>query len=622
LKSDGTNTSWASASGGAGEINAILNASGADGTTGWTGTSVVSGSSSPLNPIVTTAFSIANSAVAESSTSGGYYPFTMPSGLLNRKLKVEFTFTTPATDVWRVSVYQGSTRVPLSTDSSSVTTLPASVTGGKFTAYFDTDSNTSWTLSVTRTSGSTGACVITNVIVGPGIQPQGAVVSAPKTITPVVSNFGTISDTRGEYVRVGNIMRLSGKFASGTPAGSQASITIPDSLNIDTVYWESGQLQARGKWTSTGASGVSTYSSNRAGQFTLVSGTTSLAFSADNSDLNFWGASNASAIVAASGDIVSFEVDIPIAEWAGSGTVNLAQNDVEYAYNTSTSTTTSDTTSFGYGPQGALIQSITAGLSRRVRFQKPIQTGDMFFAQYSADRVVWTNAGGRANSTNIDLYRFDGTNGVGLAPNPVSGSTTDVDCDFGVYRTGTATTWAGAASFYWRLVKVSAGSAVGFGLVSETSSGLMPSTNVNLDNASATRLGLKQYLHGTTYNGGNAPTVTYNGGGGSVSSVPRAVFIPYQMQDGTWRLKFNMQVQFSSTSRTQASIAVAGITTKNVSNYFQGITGSQDTAAGYMAIAYTDVNSNIMYVLHATATTVGYRFAGDIELESKPTWAY
>lgn len=118
LKTDGTNTSWASASGGAGEINAILNASGADGTTGWTGVSVVSGSSSPLNPIVTTAFSISNSATSESSTSGGYYPFTMPAGLLNKKLKIEFTFTTPATDVYRVSMYKGATRVPLSTDSS------------------------------------------------------------------------------------------------------------------------------------------------------------------------------------------------------------------------------------------------------------------------------------------------------------------------------------------------------------------------------------------------------------------------------------------------------------------------------------------------------------------------
>jgi len=43
--------------------------------------------------------------------------------------------------------------------------------------------------------------------------------------------------------------------------------------------------------------------------------------------------------------------------------------------------------------------------------------------------------------------------------------------------------------------------------------------------ADATRMGLKQYLHGTSYNGGISPTVT---GIGSVSTILRAVFIPYQ----------------------------------------------------------------------------------------------
>jgi uncharacterized delta-60 repeat protein len=49
----------------------------------------------------------------------------------------------------------------------------------------------------------------------------------------------------------------------------------------------------------------------------------------------------------------------------------------------------------------------------------------------------------------------------------------------------------------------------------------------------ATRLGYKKYLSGTAYNGGVVPTIT-----GSVDgTITGAVLIPYQLQDGSWRLK-------------------------------------------------------------------------------------
>ena len=143
-----------------------------------------------------------------------------------------------------------------------------------------------------------------------------------------------------------------------------------------------------------------------------------------------------------------------------------------------------------------------------------------------------------------------------------------------------------------------------------------------MDDATATRLGLKQYLHGTTYNGGNAPTVTLGFGGGTLTSVTRALFVPYQMQDGTWRLKFNAVLAPSSTSRISVQFAVFGVVSKNVS--YQAIIATT-TAASQLTTGYaTPGTGTIMVADHngAAVTSTFYSFSGDIELESKPTWAY
>jgi hypothetical protein len=53
------------------------------------------------------------------------------------------------------------------------------------------------------------------------------------------------------------------------------------------------------------------------------------------------------------GDRLSFSIEFPVAEWAGSPNY-AGQNDVEYAYNTATGDT-DDATSFAYGPSGVAI---------------------------------------------------------------------------------------------------------------------------------------------------------------------------------------------------------------------------------------------------------------------------
>jgi hypothetical protein len=130
--------------------------------------------------------------------------------------------------------------------------------------------------------------------------------------------------------------------------------------------------------------------------------------------------------------------------------------------------------------------------------------------------------------------------------------------------------------------------------------------------AKATKLGLKQYLHGTSYNGGIAPTVS----GATVSSVNKGVFVPYQMQDGSWRLRFNINIVSTSTNDVQPSIN--GITTINQFQSISSMTNNGQAILASLALS----NSSIFRCLYASPSSSITLFSGDVELASKPTWAY
>jgi len=130
----------------------------------------------------------------------------------------------------------------------------------------------------------------------------------------------------------------------------------------------------------------------------------------------------------------------------------------------------------------------------------------------------------------------------------------------------------------------------------------------------ATRLGLKQYLHGTTYNGGIAPTVTCSQAG---FAVTRAVFIPYQLQDGIWRLRFNLLCSFTSATITSLTVSINGITTISIQQVILSNFNNSTTNYGYFVAS----GNTITFVGSGLAET-GIKSFGDIELSSKPTWAY
>lgn len=150
-------------------------------------------------------------------------------------------------------------------------------------------------------------------------------------------------------------------------------------------------------------------------------------------------------------------------------------------------------------------------------------------------------------------------------------------------------------------------------VVSESASGVMPSSHASFDDASATRLGLKQYVSGTNYKDSISPTVS-----GTNWTTARGVWIPYQMQDGTWRLRFNLKGNIS-VATTGITLTVNGVVFKNAQR--QAITVVSATAADAHLATYTVSNTATIVVNFSTATD-DPALSGDVELESKPTWAY
>lgn len=184
---------------------------------------------------------------------------------------------------------------------------------------------------------------------------------------------------------------------------------------------------------------------------------------------------------------------------------------------------------------------------------------------------------------------------------------------------GSIQTYFDASATHVRIVANVGASPTGVKEATDSTSGLLQPVTAMSD-ALATTLGHKVYSHGGSYNGGNAPTITLSSGGGTLSTVNRADFVPYKTQSGGWRCKFNVSVDLSSASRTNPVLAVAGVSFP---------TGNQAIAVGiltgnpaYVIYGIAQQSASGLEAFHASTTTSSYAFSGDVALASKPTWAY
>jgi hypothetical protein len=375
------------------------------------------------------------------------------------------------------------------TNSTLITPSQTSVPAGKgtFKALFVNGNSNSYRLILHYAGSNTSAQTLyfDNFMVGPVREGNvgGVPVTEWQSYTPTVTGpkSDSVMSTTALYRRVGDTIEIqvySSVTTIGSGSNTAVSVTIPSGLTINTAKISStdssqtlGTAQVRNNATSVYYTGNVLYSTATVVRFINYEGNSG----------NYWDSTRP--ITWANGDRFSAIFRAPISEWAGE-TVSMANSRVSYSYNTSTSTTASDTTSFGYGSSGAQIQSITASLSRRVRFQTAILDGDRIAVEVSGTDGKWLQVGPTVainmsgSSYGIMPFTVQNTTTYGIRIDAVNGSTTDVDVQFGTYRYSNGATfgaagaaWSDVGTGYWRLVKSSNPLGIGTGLATATTPG-------------------------------------------------------------------------------------------------------------------------------------------------------
>lgn len=589
-----------------GEINLVTNPIAQFDANNWTTSSatLTRSSTGVLSPVIPTGFT------ASSTTSTTSYVqtslLTVPATLRNRKLKVQLYIQCADTATWKVDVLKsdGSTRYTLSTDSSGVSALPALT--GTYTTTFDMDTGSGIYVRLTRYAGSgTSTLSFTNLIVGPGIQPQGFAGQEWQaySLAPTGGGSATFTYINRQFRRLGDSIEVYYVFSVGSAGSGTTAVTIPLPTNLNIDYTKAANETRLGSYsflTTNYAAGGSIRSVTgvptgvqlqEVGAATLITG-------AD--------------LTAGSAWYISFTA--PIAEFSGSGTVQLAQNDTEWAYNTSTATAANDLTSFAYGPQGAAIQALTAQVIRRVRFQTPIQVSDSLVVEIKPSTgsqwfAVGSTPQDSAGTNTIVPRLIFNTFSCGIGCSQVNA--TDVDVIFGLKpSTGGATSWGDTVNTYawgtgtnppsgwsWRVRKSSAGAAVGFGIVQPgVSSGLVSASGVpgnTTGNTIATGFFGEQRLA--------TSTTAVTTGGVAVNSL--------SITPGVWMLSAITQITADATAR---EVYTAISTTQNTMPAFStdGTRAyghySTSNGIGFVQVhsLYINISVTTTYYQNSSATAV------------------
>lgn len=635
---------------GGGELNLVLNPDGdtaldgnrtndvgdwVDFGTGTTSSRTTTAAEIPLSPLKTNAIKILND---NSGTGYTYMRMTLPPSLYNRKLKIAWeqeVSTSPAyaSGDFKVELYANAaadysgayTRINLSTDSSSVSAIPALT--GRYQTSFDTTTAANLELRIVRVAGTNSSFLaLNNVIVGPGIQPQGAVIGEWTSFTPTVtaSGGGTVSfgtggsvNQLGRYRRVGTNaeIEISVRWGtSGTSFGTSGFFifALPASLTVST-----SSLPISSSIRSVVGSGE--YVDDSTGQIygfeVTVNDSGQIAATLSNSSSGNLG--TLTPVTVANSDYIMMQFTVPIAEWAGSGTVQLAQNDVEYASNSSTSDA-DELTSFAYGPSGSLIPTITSAATpnnrkKRVQFASSIQAGDIISIEVQLSGTgAWipvSSIGG----TSYGALSYQSGGQYGLGWSAVSGSSTQIDVEFGkqgprgnpaAYSGISPTNYPVNSGDRWRVRKTSAGAAVGFGIV-------QPGTSAGLVSAS----GLPGKTSGTAIASGyvgetSFQSATNTTGSTTVNTYTNVTGTDVTLTAGVWLVVAHASLASATVSGGSITeeISLFNVTdTTTVTAVLGGYagTGSQTTVQGVSFQQIINISSGKTYRLRHRSVTFG-----------------
>lgn len=146
-----------------------------------------------------------------------------------------------------------------------------------------------------------------------------------------------------------------------------------------------------------------------------------------------------------------------------------------------------------------------------------------------------------------------------------------------------------------------------------SAAGTLPPVS-SMGNALATQLGLKQYTTGVTYNSSTQVTFSSTPAGWALTY---AYFVPYQMQDGTWRCRANVSATWTSNATPSVVINLEALTNGQAAYASAGTT----PAYSYGFITRTGSQTSNMEWRFGAAQTSG-TWAADFKLNAKPDWAY
>jgi hypothetical protein len=452
---------------GQGEKNYITNGSAKSAITGWNSVGdldvarTTTAAELPREYTTASGIKITADSTTQSVADYIYYDFSLDDVDLNKNLKItwaqKMTGTYASEDLAVVITSQADRTTALHTP---VTTLIPNMDGVFTTSFYAGSTATlSLVIRATKDMATDGGLVISDVVVGPGSITTGAVVEEWKSYTPTLGGTttnGTVSYTTqsGRYRRVGSSMEIQG----------QITVNVVTSAPTGFLTWS----------LPTGHTlvnpGVTTLVGDASAQISTTVG--DAAVQSNGSVIYLTTPAGGATETLVNSSVIRINVTVPIAEWAGSGTVNLAQNDVEYLASTSFSSA-----AIVYGPAGAVLPTTTpSGTYEEVSlganpFQSTVQQGDFFVVE------IQRYAGGAwlplSAASGAEPLRYDGTNFIGLGVYVSSGN---IMLMRGKYAVGTTSTWSASliANTRYRVRKTSAGAAVGFGeVVPGTSAGLV-----------------------------------------------------------------------------------------------------------------------------------------------------
>lgn len=309
---------------------------------------------------------------------------------------------------------------------------------------------------------------IDSLFVGKQVALQGAIVTAWQAYTPTYTGLGTVTSSEMYWRRNGDQLEVRGNFTTGTTTATEARLSFPDASTTAAAF---PSIRIAGSAIRAGSS--ATFFSDNVLSEPSVSYFT---FGVQSSTTSGLTKSLGTAFSSATKETIYASTNI--SQWQ-SGTTTLADRALEeYAWNSS-ATTTSDTTSFAYGPDGVNIRAFAPtgnnNVEKRVRFQTPILPTDRLSLEIN-NGSGWTLASDAIGGSSVN---DGGTASYGQFIRPVAGSSTDVGVFFNSLSNGLSA-WSGITNFKWRVRKVSGGASVGFpvsarNIVGDTSGTAVPS---------------------------------------------------------------------------------------------------------------------------------------------------